>query len=273
MPELKHFDVTDDKTKVYAAIQQDGACVVENFISLIFRDVLMKDFGGSLQEMDWGTSELGDAGDSYSEDSFYGYQTKRLHGPFSKSEAMVDVLLNAYLLKLADDFLLRDKRAREIRLSNAELMVLNGGQTHQSFHTDAASRYRIQSEERRNHPGTEILISANIALTKFSEYNGATRVVLGSHLWDADREPRDDEVCLATMPKGSTLLYSGNVIHSGGENRTREMRVGLYLGYMVSWLRPIENQMVTNRPEDIFALPLEAQRLLDVIPGGFSGLA
>jgi hypothetical protein len=42
---------------------------------------------------------------------------------------------------------------------------------------------------------------------------------------------------------------------------------------MVSWLRPIENQMVTNRPEDIFALPLEAQRLLDVIPGGFSGLA
>ena len=119
MPELKHFDVTDDKTKVYAAIQQDGACVVENFISLIFCDVLMKDFGGSLQEMDWGTSELGDAGDSYSEDSFYGYQTKRLHGPFSKSEAMVDVLLNAYLLKLADHFLLRDKRAREIRLSNA----------------------------------------------------------------------------------------------------------------------------------------------------------
>ena len=125
MPELQHFDVTDDKTKVYAAIQQDGACVVENFISLNVCDVLMKDFGGSLQEMDWGTSELGDAGDSYSEDGFYGYQTKRLHGLFSKSEAMVDVLLNAYLLKLADHFLLRDKRAREIRLSNAELMVLN----------------------------------------------------------------------------------------------------------------------------------------------------
>ena len=48
MPELQHFDVADDKTKVYAAIQQDGACVVENFISLIFCDVLMKDFGGFL---------------------------------------------------------------------------------------------------------------------------------------------------------------------------------------------------------------------------------
>ena len=117
------------------------------------------------------------------------------------------------------------------------------------------------------------MISPNIALTKFSEDNGATRVVPGSHLWDADSALRDEEVCLATMPKGSTLLYSGNVIHSGGENRTREMRVGLYLGYLVSRLRPIENQMVTSRSEDIFALPLEAQCLLDVIPGGFSGLA
>jgi ectoine hydroxylase-related dioxygenase (phytanoyl-CoA dioxygenase family) len=273
MSDLLHFDVSDDKEKVYAAIQKDGACVVDNFISEEFCDELITDFGRSLERMDWGNSEQGDTGDLYSEDGFYGYQTKRLHGLFSKSDAMVNVLLNPYLLNLADRFLLRDKRAREIRLSNAELMVLNGGQTNQSFHTDAASWYRVQQEERRNHPGTEVLVSANIALTEFTSENGATRVVTGSHLWDANREPQNDEVCLATMPKGSTLLYSGNVIHSGGENRTRAMRVGLYLGYIVSWLRPIENQMVTNRPEDIFALPLEAQRLLDVVPGGFSGLA
>ena len=75
------------------------------------------------------------------------------------------------------------------------------------------------------------------------------------------------------MKKGSALLYSGNVLHSGGENRTDNIRTGLYLGYSISWLRPIENQLVTNNPEDVFSLSKEAQQLLDVVPGGFTVIA
>jgi hypothetical protein len=51
------------------------------------------------------------------------------------------------------------------------------------------------------------------------------------------------------MPRGSALLY---------------------LGYVASWLRPLENQLVTNEPADILALPQEAQTLLDVSEGGFT---
>ena len=72
------------------------------------------------------------------------------------------------------------------------------------------------------------------------------------------------------MPKGAALIYSGNAIHSGGANAETEARVGLYLGYVVSWLRPLENQLITNEPTDILSLSEEARRLLDLTPGGFT---
>ena len=72
-------------------------------------------------------------------------------------------------------------------------MVLNGDQSSQEFHTDGGSWYRAQQNEK----GKQILVSANIALTEFTEANGATRVVPGSHLWESSRSPLDSETCLA----------------------------------------------------------------------------
>ncbi|MFT6011486.1 MAG: ectoine hydroxylase-related dioxygenase (phytanoyl-CoA dioxygenase family), partial [Candidatus Azotimanducaceae bacterium] len=203
----------------------------------------------------------------------YGQQTKRLHGLFSKSPKMVEVLTNPLLLQVAREMLVSDDRAKDIRLSNTELMVLGQDQPVQVFHTDGSSWHRAQRQEQSLGPLNEILISANIALTPFTAINGATRVVPGSHLWSPERKPQPAEICQAIMPKGSALLYSGNVIHSGGANETETTRIGLYLGYVVSWLRPLENYLVTNKPDDIFALAAEAQQLLDVSPGGFTVMA
>ena len=250
---------------IQAAVARDGACVALNVLSPELCDALIADFKPHLDDMPWGTDELG------YRDNFYGQQTKRLHGLFSKSPKMQEVLTHPLFLALATRMFVEPRISNDIRLSNTELMVLNKDQDVQEFHTDAASWQRIQAAEKAN--GNEILISANCALTDFTETNGATRVVPGSHLWKEDRPPKDDEVCLAVMPKGSALIYTGNAVHSGGANREDEARYGLYLGYIVSWLRPIENQLVTNDEKDILALPEAAQRLLDVSEGGFTVFA
>jgi ectoine hydroxylase-related dioxygenase (phytanoyl-CoA dioxygenase family) len=263
MPALQHFLKNDDPTSVFEAIEADGACVLDDLVTPEFCGHITDDFLSFIKSADWGENEIG------LKDEFFGAQTKRLHGLFSKSPLMVQVLMNPFLLSLAEYFLKSDKRAHDFRLSNAELMVLNQNQTFQEFHTDGGSWHRAQKHEGRRN----ILISANIALTEFTQDNGATRVVPGSHRWSNGRKPVDSEVCLAVMPRGAALLYSGNVLHSGGANSTPEMRIGLYLGYLVSWLRPIENQLATNSPEDIAALSEEAQRLLDVVPGGFTVIA
>jgi len=267
MPELETFMHSAPTSDVLAAIARDGACIVHDLLGDDFCNEIKADFGSHLQSMPWGDDKLG------YRDAFYGQQTKRLHGLFSKSPKMVDVLTNPVLLKVARDMLLCDDRARDIRLSNTELMVLGQDQPAQVFHTDGGSWPRAQRHERLLDPLNEILVSANIALTPFTSTNGATRVVPGSHLWAPDREPQASEICQAIMPKGAVLLYSGNVIHSGGANQAETTRIGLYLGYVVSWLRPLENYLVTNKPEDVFALTEEAQQLLDIAPGGFTVFA
>lgn len=264
MVALKHFRA-EDKHGICEAIKQDGACIAEAVISHEMCDQLTADFLPFLNAMPWGDDELG-----YKSD-FYGNQTKRLHGLFSKSPMMEQILTLPSVLDVVKEVLLINNKSRDIRLSNTELMVLAEHQQAQEFHTDGGSWYRAQAREKQD--GENILISTNMALTEFTATNGATRVVPGSHLWPEGRVPQPEEICQAVMPKGAALFYSGNVIHSGGANTDAMTRIGLYLGYVVSWLRPIENQMVTNDPADVLALGTEARQLLDVVEGGFTVLA
>ncbi len=264
MVALRQFEHTQID-EILTAVAEDGACIALNVLPPELCDGLMADFQTYLDGMEWGIDELGYRSE------FYGGQTKRLHGLFSKSPHMEAVLTHPLFCALARRMLVESGIAHDFRLSNTELMVLNQDQDVQQFHTDGGSWQRAQQREKA--AGNEILISANCALTEFTATNGATRVVPGSHRWDEGREPEEDEVCLAEMPKGAALIYSGNAVHSGGANREAEARVGLYLGYVVSWLRPIENQLVTNDPEDVLRLSEEARRLLDVSPGGFTVFA
>lgn len=245
-----------------AAVDADGACIVTGLLAAELCDALMADFAPHLATMPWGEDELG------YRDEFYGHRTKRLHGLFSKSSRMAAVLMHPVVLALARRIIVDRKTARDIRLSNTELMVLDQHQVAQAFHTDGGSWHRAQRLD-----ASETLLSANFALTDFTASNGATRVIPGSHLWPEGRQASADEACLAVMPKGAALVYAGKVVHSGGANVDAAPRAGLYLGYVASWLRPIENQLVTNDPQDIFALPEDARRLLDVSPGGFTVIA
>jgi len=258
MVALQYFTASQ-LDEVMTALEIDGACIIEDVLSVSLCESLIADFDSYLAEMEVGVDELG------YRNEFYGNQTKRLHGLFSKSPNMVEVLTHPVMMQLTQTMFLDTEVAHEIRLSNTELMVLESGQTNQDFHADAVSWRRVMMREE-----AEILVSANYALTEFTATNGATRVVPGSHKWEAGRTPEPDEICLAVMPRGSALIYAGNVLHSGGANEEPARRIGLYLGYIPSWLRPIENQLVTNEPEDIFNLPEAAQKLLDVSPGGFT---
>ena len=149
-------------------------------------------------------------------------------------------------------------------MSTAELMAIGSGEAKQAFHRDGDSWHRVPK------PHGELLFSINVALTEFSEDNGATVVVLGSHQWEPAREPREEETTRATMAAGSALFYVGNVIHSGGYNVSGETRTGLYVGYIPSWLRPIENAHVTVASEYWPRLRPESQALLGYAPSGFT---
>jgi ectoine hydroxylase-related dioxygenase (phytanoyl-CoA dioxygenase family) len=89
------------------------------------------------------------------------------------------------------------------------------------------------------------------ALTDFTEANGATRVIPGSHLADSSPEyGASYDSVPAEMERGSVLVWHGSLWHGGGANRTAERRVGIAMNYCAGWIRQQENQQL-GIPTDV----------------------
>lgn len=83
------------------------------------------------------------------------------------------------------------------------------------------------------------------AITDFTEANGATRIIPGTHV--RDHSPvygqHYDSIC-AEMPAGSILVWHGSFWHGGGANTTDEARMGIAMNYCAGWIRQQENQQL-----------------------------
>jgi len=83
------------------------------------------------------------------------------------------------------------------------------------------------------------------ALTDFTEENGATRLVPGSHRLDHSPEYGGDyDTVPAEMAKGSVLIWHGSLWHGGGANRSSARRVGIAMNYCAGFIRQQENQQL-----------------------------
>jgi ectoine hydroxylase-related dioxygenase (phytanoyl-CoA dioxygenase family) len=117
--------------------------------------------------------------------------------------------------------------------------------------------------------GMELQIGVMWALDDFTEENGGTRVVPGSHRflrsWHlpglAGWQP-------AVMSKGSALFYMGSTWHGGGANRSDAPRMGLVNVYSLGWLRQESNQYLTTPPEVAARFSPRLRALLGYTPHG-----
>ncbi len=83
------------------------------------------------------------------------------------------------------------------------------------------------------------------AITDFSEENGATRIIPGSHLYDHSPEyGAEYDSIPAEMPSGSVMVYHGSLWHGGGRNRTANRRIGIAMNYCAGYIRQQENQQL-----------------------------
>lgn len=89
-------------------------------------------------------------------------------------------------------------------------------------------------------------------LDDFTEENGATRIVPGSHLMgrqpDHDRD-KDVVTIGATGPAGSAMVFDGRLWHGTGANLGNGQRKGLLTTFCGPQFRPQENFTVGTRPE------------------------
>jgi len=101
------------------------------------------------------------------------------------------------------------------------------------------------------------------AIDDFTEDNGATVAIPGSHLWGEGRVPQpEDERVKAVMKAGSCILFVGNLWHGGGENCSGADRLALTAQYCEPWARTQENYFLAVSPETVASVSENIRRML-----------
>lgn len=94
-----------------------------------------------------------------------------------------------------------------------------------------------------------------VSLDAYTETNGATVVVPGSHKWGSDIVAQRSEAVPVIMPKGSVVFFLGTLWHGGGQNVSDNERRALTVQYCQPWIRPIENQFLSVDFEKLPQIP------------------
>jgi ectoine hydroxylase-related dioxygenase (phytanoyl-CoA dioxygenase family) len=187
---------------------------------------------------------------------FMGKATRHLTGVAAKSRTFAtEVLCHPILLAICDAVLLPS--CARYQLNVAHVLDRGPHSENQLLHRDQL----VWNDLPKPHP--EVQVASVIALVDFSEDNGATRVIPGSHRWPEGRVPKEAETVAAVMKAGDAVVYLGSTIHGGGPNTTSDrFRRGMHLSYVLGWLRTEENNYISTPLDVVRDLPRQSQELL-----------
>ena len=250
MSALQTLPVDTDNDAIVEVMRRDGAVILENMIDETVIESLLDQLMPYVEKTATGRDE------------FSGHNTQRTGALVARSPACRKLVMKQRILDAAKGFLL--PFSERIVLHLTQTIRILPGQGAQTIHRDRLAW------------GTHLPLSIEPqfntmwALTDFTLENGATRVVPGSNTWDWEQRAEPSQICQAEMRKGSVLLYSGTVLHSGGENRSTEPRLGLNITYCLGWLRQEENQYLSCPPAIAQTLEPELQELLGYTMGNYA---
>ena len=188
--------------------------------------------------------------------AFEGFSTQRVYALFAKTRAFDAAAIHPLLLDVLDQVL------GHCQLSAPAGICIGPGEQAQLLHRDD-SVYPLPD------PHPLLVVNTMWPLDEFTERNGATRYIPGSHKWEPGRRPTDDDpVEPALLHPGEVLFYLGNLWHGGGANQTDRPRLGVILEYAAAWLRQQENHYLTVPRDTVRRLPQRLQELLgyDIYP-------
>jgi len=250
-PELQSVPADTDPAVLCELLDQHGGVIVTGALSQVQLAAINNDLDQIVATTEPGVRHP--STERYVE--FFGKRTIRIDGLPAKSSTFVQVMQSPFLIGVADQLLLPN--CVDYLLNTGQLIQIAPGETAQAIHRDEDAWGNFLT------PRPLLQVEAMFALSEFTAANGATQVVPGSHRWDADRQPVPAEIVPAEMKAGSALLYLGSTLHGGGANVTNnQSRRGMFLGYVVGWLRTEENVFLSVPIERVRQLPERCQELL-----------
>nr|QQZ50083.1 phytanoyl-CoA dioxygenase family protein [Phenylobacterium glaciei] len=170
---------------------------------------------------------------------FEGHKTVRIYNLLVHDPVFAQVPVHAAVLPIVEGVL-----DEGCLISSLSSIAIDPGERAQPIHADDQVIPLAK-------PHAPLVCNSMWALTDFTEANGATRLVPGSH-----RKPNPEyggayETIAAEMPKGSVLIWDGALWHGGGANQTDTRRTGIAMNYCAGFVRQQENQQLGIPPERV----------------------
>jgi ectoine hydroxylase-related dioxygenase (phytanoyl-CoA dioxygenase family) len=212
-------------------IERDGFTIVEDAFSKDDAGALLDDLARLEREL----------GIQFASNDFEGRRTRRIYNLLVHGRRYEAVPVHPNVLPIVDGVL-----DAGCLVSSLSSIAIHPGETAQPIHAD-------DQLVPLPKPHVPIVCNTMWALTDFTEENGATRIIPGTH--KSDRSPdygRAHDSIPAEMAQGSVLIWHGSLWHGGGANRSDAVRVGIAMNYCAGWVRQQENQQL--------GIPLEIAR-------------
>lgn len=223
-----------DLSPHHEQLAAEGYTIVEDAIEPELIDALLADVHRLEAELDSRPAD----------NRFEGNRTTRTYNLLAHGEIWQQVPPHPVVLELIEGVI-----GPQCLVSSLASISLGPGETAQVIHADD----QIQPLAK---PHVATVCNSMWALTDFTEDNGATRLVPGSHEWqnpDYFAGDANVDTIPAEMKKGSVLVWHGSTWHGGGANVTAdEVRIGVAMNYCAGFIRQQENQQL-GIPADVMA--------------------
>jgi ectoine hydroxylase-related dioxygenase (phytanoyl-CoA dioxygenase family) len=187
----------------------------------------------------------------FGRNDFEGFHTQRIYALLAKVPAVSALVAHPVILAILDELLYPSY------LLSANIAInVHPGETAQMLHPD-------DGYCPWPRPRAAVGVSAVWAIDDFTEENGATEIVPGSHKWaSAVGDNGDPQVYRIEMAAGSVVVFLGTTLHRGGAHRGQSTRLGITPQYCEPWMRQIENMTLAIPPDLARALPPRVQDLI-----------
>ena len=248
--EIRHLSATASAKEIATVLGEDGAAIVDCLVEPAMLDRAKRELDPFLAATPFGP------------DDFAGRRTRRTGALIARSETCRDLVVQPLVLGAVDKVL---SHSSSFQLHLTQVISIDPGEPAQKIHRDQWAFAFFPFPK-----GYEVSCNTLWAMTDFTEANGATRVIPGSHRLDDRLELDAAETVPAEMKKGSVLIYTGSLYHGAGANRSDDTRRGINITYSVSWLRQEENQYLAVPLETARTLPVDLLRLMGYSRGAYA---
>ena len=226
---VQHLPNTATVEEATEAVREHGHVIIDALAPVSVMDQVLADMQPFIPEAQFSVEEWG------------GNYVQRVGKLIARSPVGRDLVMNPLVLGVVGNIL---DRASTFQLCTTEMISLSSGAPAQYLHTD-----ELLYDDFVFPNDCVACCNTLWAITEFTEGNGATRIVPGSHA-RPPAEYRMEDTLPTEMVRGSVLIFSGKLWHAGGNNRSQEVRHAQAINYSLGWLRQGENQYLAC-PSDI----------------------